>query len=126
MSRNSTCVHRAGSVGEADIVAAWLEDRGIEVEIKDRFVVDTLQIPGITSPTGIQVCVVDPEEAQRAIDLLTEHGQEIHRTGQTETSSATIDATCEECGSVTAFPHEQHGRVETCPHCRAHLDVPDG
>lgn len=106
-------------------MAAWLEDRGIEVQIKDRFVTEILPISGITSPRGIQVCVVDPDEAQRASDLLAEHGQEIQRTGQTGTSPATIDATCEECGSVTPFPYEQRGRVETCPHCRAHLDVPD-
>jgi hypothetical protein len=36
MQRDMICVYRAVDVAEADIVAAWLDDQGVTVHVKDR------------------------------------------------------------------------------------------
>ena len=59
MSGEMVCVHRADTVGAADIVATWLEDRGIPAFVKNRYSVDTLPVPVLTAPHGVEVCVAD-------------------------------------------------------------------
>ena len=124
MPSDLECVYRAANIGEADIVANWLTDHGIEVHIKDSFAATTLQIPAIISAKGIQVCVINPADADRAKALLREHELDIRHARELSALQGPIDATCEECGEVSSFPAQDSGRVQTCPHCRAHLDVP--
>ena len=125
MASDIECVYRAADIGEADIVATWLADQGIEVHVKNRFVSSTLPIPAIISPKGVAVCVINPDDAGRAKALLQEHESDIRSRREASVSKGPIDATCEECGQVSSFPSHEGGRVGICPHCRAHLDVPD-
>lgn len=123
MSRDMICVYRAADVGEADIVAAWLADQGITVHVKDRHAGS--QVPLTVTPRGIEVCVVDPAQVERALALVREHLE--HRKEQTDkaASGRTIETVCEECGKSSRFPFEQRGSVQTCPHCLRYLDVPE-
>jgi hypothetical protein len=123
MPRDLICVYRAADMGEADIVAAWLDDQGIAVHIKNRHAAEMLQTPFIVAPKGIEVCVTDPQQADQAKTLVREHLQ--HRREKTAEPGRTIEAVCEECGKASRFPFEQRGTVQTCPHCRRYLDVPE-
>ena len=124
MPRDMICVYRAADVGEADIVAAWLAEKGITVHVKDRFAAGTMQTPLIVAPKGIEICVVDPEVAEQARALVREHVE--HRREKTdEAAGGTIEAVCEECGNVSRFSFKQRGTVQTCPHCRQYIDVPE-
>lgn len=119
MSQDLICVHRARDIGEADIIVAWLEERGIAAMVKDRYAAGTLQVPQVVAPRGIEVCVLDAQQAEPAHALLAEHAAE-HAVPK----GAPVNATCEECGATTQFAAAQSGSVQSCPHCRAYLDVP--
>ena len=125
MQRDLTCVYRAVDVAEADIVAAWLDDQGITAHVTNRNPAMNLYVPSVVSPKGIEVCVVDPAQAERARVLVLEHLE--HRKEKTDEPAMgrTIESVCEECGKASRFPFEQRGTVQTCPHCRQYLDVPE-
>jgi hypothetical protein len=123
MTQDLPYVYRAASIGEADIVAAWLEEQGIAAFVKDRGMVG-LYGPIAMSPLGIEVCVANSEVAVRAAELLREHAADVEAQKGPPVKD-TIDVVCEACGATTSFPNEQRGRVESCPKCRAFVDVPD-
>ena len=118
------CVYRAADIGEADIVVDWLSKRGIAAEVKERHAAATMQVPMIVAPAGIEVCVIDPNEADHARNLLRDHFAGLKGEPQPEESDRTVEATCEECGGTVSFPSGQRGTVQLCPHCHAYIDVP--
>jgi len=122
MPRDMICVYRAADLGEADIVAAWLEEQGITVHVKDRHA--TSQAPLTVAPRGIEVCVVDPAQTNRATELLRTHADELEVKKPASAHGPDIETVCEECGKASRFPFAQRGSVQTCPHCRQYLDVP--
>ncbi len=119
------CVHRAATVGQADIVVAWLKSQGINAHVKDAFAAGMLSSSLIVAPAGIEVCVIEPEEAERASLLLRDHSEELEKATGADISDQVIEATCEECGRSSLFPLDQRGRVGTCPHCREMIDIPE-
>jgi len=125
MQRDLICVYRAADLGEADIVAAWLDDQGITVHVKNRHAAGTMQTPLIVAPKGIEVCVIDPEQVERAEALVREHLEHRKQKANEPAMGRTIEAVCEECGKASRFSFEQRSTVQTCPHCRQYLDVPE-
>jgi len=123
MTREMNCVHRAVSVEEADIIVAWLADQEINAFVKNRNVIGTVYVPFATAPKGVEVCVLDEEQAKRATELLAEHADELSHRPQPIPPGKVFRAVCEECGRPTDFPSELFGSVQTCPHCRANMDV---
>ena len=105
-------VYRAGSLEEADIIVAWLNAQGIPA----------LDLPAVYTPLGIEVCVPDPEQAQRAVAALTDHYK---RQSEANGPVRLLKVLCEECGKTSSFPYAQRGLVQRCPHCGAHIDVLD-
>ena len=124
MPRDMICVYRAFDVAEADIVAAWLAEQGITVHVKNRNSAINLYVPSVVAPRGIEVCVVDPAQADRAKELLRVHADESAVKKLHDTAGADIEAVCEECGKASRFPFAQRASVQTCPHCRQYVDVP--
>jgi len=121
MQRDLTCVYRAMDVAEADIVSAWLADQEVSTHVKDRHFGS--QLPLTVAPRGIELCVVDPAQAEQVKALVREHLQQ--RREKAAAPGRVIEAVCEECGKSSRFPFEQRGTVQTCPHCRQYLDVPE-
>ena len=122
---DQNCVHRAASVEEADIVVAWLGEEGINAFVKNRHAIGTLYTPIAIAPKGVEVCVFDEQQAARAIILLANHVEKMRRRSLTAPTGKVSRAVCEECGRPTDFPSELLGSVQTCPHCRANMDVAD-
>ena len=115
-------VYRAADIAEADIVAAFLESHGIVAHVKDRLSAGTLQTQIAVAPAGIEVCVAGGEAAEQATALMRDH----YRKPETMAGAGgTVEATCEDCGKTSTFPATSRGRVETCPHCRGYVDVPE-
>ncbi len=122
MPSDMICVYRAADIGEADIVAAWLSDQGIAAHVKDQYLGS--QLPLTVAPKGIEVCVVDPQQAERAKALVREHVEQ-RREKNEAGQGRSVEAVCEECGKTSRFPFGQRETVQTCPHCRNYLDVPE-
>ena len=124
MPRDMICVYRAADLGEADIVAAWLADQGINAHVTNRNPAMNLYVPSAVSPKGIEVCVVDPAQADRAKELLRKHAGESAVKKLHDAAGPDIEAACEECGKTSRFPFAHRGSVQACPHCRQYVDVP--
>ena len=70
MSEDLITVHNAGTLEEADIVVAWLDDQGINAMVKDRHSISTFSGVSAISNNEIEVCVTDPGDAEKARELL--------------------------------------------------------
>ncbi len=116
------CVYRALDFGEADIVAAWLEDHGIPVYVKDRLSAG-IYGPLAVAPRGVQVCVVDAETAERAKVLLAERKAATPADPDAADNWNDIEVLCPDCRGVAHFPVADAGSVQSCPHCGAFVDV---
>jgi len=125
MRNEESCVHRATTLEEADIVVVWLGEEGIRAFVKNRHSIGTLCAPPAVAPKGVEVCVPDEEQAARAKILLADHAEAIRRRSQSAPTGKIFRAVCEECGRPTDFPAELFGSVQNCPHCRANMDVSD-
>jgi hypothetical protein len=125
MSFDAACVHVARDIAEADIVVHWLEQQGIEAYVKNRHAIATVYVPILTAPRGVEVCVLDAAETERAKELLRQHQAEIAESQSATASLGPVYVVCEECGAALCFPSEARGRVENCPHCDKYVDVPE-
>ncbi len=124
MSQDLPVIYHAFDVAEADMLVNWLADRGIEAVVKDRFAAGTMEVRQIVAPAGIEVCALNPEEAETAREQLAEHFEQ-REANQAAKSQDPVDATCEDCGKTATYPADQRGRVERCLHCFAYIDVPE-
>ncbi|MCK4660334.1 MAG: hypothetical protein KAV82_12495 [Phycisphaerae bacterium] len=113
-------VYLATDIEEADVIVNWLGEYGITAVVEG-----ALEIPVVCSPQDIEVCVSDPADAKRAIELLRDHYKPKDQAEEPEDDSRTIEAICEECGKTVSFPYAQRGTVQDCPHCGEYVDVPD-
>lgn len=125
MSGEMVCVHRAATVSEADIVTAWLEERGITAFVKNRLTAETLPIDTHVTRRGIEVCVGDDETAEKAKQLLAEHAEEVEAQHAPPVDDLLADTTCAECNAALSFPLASAGTTETCPHCGGYIDIPE-
>jgi hypothetical protein len=118
--RDPRCVFVADTLGQAGVVAGWLQDHGIAVEVMNQLTMGGLASAQYTPATGIEVWIVDPAQAPEAVRLLGEHALELLARKQ---AGRPLEVVCDECGEVSTFPAEQAGSVQHCPHCSAYLDV---
>jgi hypothetical protein len=129
--RDPRCVYVAQSIGEADVVANYLEQNNIRAEVMNRntrggFEGLSLVSPNAVSVYGMEVWVLDPAQVQKAIQLLAEQEMlKITRKAAKEASGEPIDVVCEDCGETTTFPPAERGTVQSCPHCGEYIDVGD-
>jgi hypothetical protein len=118
--RDPKCVFVAGHVGQADIVAGWLQGHGIPAEVMSRETTGGLGYPLSASTAGVEVWVLDPAQTAEAIRLLGEHALDLRIQ---KPDGPPVEVVCEECGKTGAFPAEERGSVQTCPYCGTYLDV---
>ncbi len=114
-------VFKASSVEQADIVVAWLADRGIPAFVKNRNMAANY-VSLAVAPRGVEVCVVNPDQAEMAISLLKDQS-ELIKERHLETSEKVISIICSECGRRVEFPGELYGTVQSCPACKQNVDV---
>lgn len=123
MIESPVCIRRTGSVEEAELIVAWLDESGIDATIIGQDNPGVLAF-GVTDSQGVAVFVPDAVTAERAAAALAEHDKERGRT--TAIDAADIDVVCEDCGRMCSFDAEHVGSVQACPECGSFLDVPGG
>jgi hypothetical protein len=126
MVRSALCVYTASSVEEADIIAAWLAEQEIEAVVPDRFSIGaaTWGQPAIV-PGGIEICVVNPTDAEVAQSLLEQHAEALQEQLETRGDDGSpISVVCEACHETVSFANSEAGSVAECPNCREYIDVP--
>jgi hypothetical protein len=120
MSDELYCIRRTATVEEADIIIAWLSDRGIEARVVDRDNPGVLAF-GLTDAEGIGICVADEKEAKKGAALLEEHDKEREAR---DAAVGEVEIECEECGTLLKFPASDRGTVQQCSECEAYVDIP--
>lgn len=119
MSRHTNCVYRAATVSQADLVAIWLEERGIKA-----FVKNPLSLLAAPQGVGFEVCVDDASQAEEARALLRDHFDSVARQKDAAPADQSIQVKCEQCGRTSEFPAARCGSVQACSHCGASVEVP--
>ena len=126
MAGEMVCVYRTASVSQADLAVTWLEERGIAAEVNDGQAASSVDALAMAAPRGWAVCVLDAKDAEPAAALLHELFEEAAAKARAEDEAGrVITGECEDCGKVGTFPYSQRGSVQYCPHCHAHMDVPE-
>lgn len=76
MTEDLITVHNAGTLEEADIVVAWLDNQGIKAMVKNRHSISMFSGLSAIWHNEIEVCVTNPGDAEKARELLAnrEHG----------------------------------------------------
>lgn len=124
MAQDIVTVHRAATIGEADVVAAWLEGEGIPAFVRNAHSVVTLHVPVIVAPKGVEICVA-PADADAARELLSAKLAANAAREAALASAPPVEAVCDQCGATWIYPATAAGTVQTCEQCRAYLDVPE-
>ena len=123
MAEEPVMIRRTNTVEEADIIVAWLEERGVKAVVPDRDNPGVLAF-GVTDVEGIEIYVADAETAERARTLLAEHDRQRGAQSTRDAPEDGVEVTCEECGQVNSFPRDAYGSVQECSECGAYLDMP--
>ena len=120
MSDQPVCIRRVTTLEEAQLLVGWLDEHEIDATVVGAQNPGALAF-GVTDFEGIGIFVPDGATAERANALLVENDA---RSPESESSAQILDATCDECGEVTAFQSDAAGTVQSCRACGAFVDVP--
>ena len=123
MSGEPVCIRRASSVEEAEVIVAWLEERGVEARVMDPSNPGVMAF-GVTDLEGVAIYVADAETAKRAEALLAEHDAQHDADMAAVSGDQIVEVTCPDCAQVGSFPVTMRGTVQECPECGTHVDVP--
>lgn len=130
--RDPRCVHVAPDLRSADLIAAWLGEKGFKCETVPP---ENPAAPpdgiGLTehAPPGVEIRVIDVDEAGKARDLIADQIEAVKAIRSMQERRAalggTVTAVCEECGKSSEWPAADMGTTQDCPHCMKYMDIPD-
>jgi hypothetical protein len=126
--RDPRCVHVAPDLRVANIYAAWLGEKGFLCEAVAPDIPDSSPdglAPTEATPPGVEVRVIDVDQAQKARDAI-EESQAVRAVRERRAArTGTVTAACEECGASSEWPAVDMGSTQECPTCGRYMDVPD-
>jgi hypothetical protein len=130
--RDPRCILALPEQSAAELMAAWLTEKGYPCELVGRppgYTIEPITHTTHAEPAEYQVCVMNPEQAEAARELVVEHQAGIAALRELEAKRAsrtgTVSAVCEDCGKSSEWPATAMGTTETCPHCTGYMDIPD-
>ena len=123
MPSEPVCVRRAATIEEAEIIVAWLDERGVLATILDPSN-PGLAAFGVTDLEGVAICVKDQGTADLAKTFLEEHDHDRATAVQATESNTASEIVCEECGKHVTTESSAPGTTLECPHCGAFIDAP--
>jgi len=130
--RDPRVVHVAPDLRIAGILATWFGDKGFPCEVvvpeNPAEAPDGIGLTAAAAP-GVEVRVIDVDQAQKAKDALAEALEVDTALRQLREKRAsrtgTVSATCEECGAASEWAAADMGSTQECPKCGRYMDVPD-
>jgi hypothetical protein len=130
--RDPRVVFVATELRAAEEIGAWLGTKGFPCEVvPPEHAAEPPDGIGLTehAPPGIEIRVIDVDQAQKARDVIEEQREAIQairaRQERRASRTGTVTAVCEECGQSSEWPALDMGSTQDCPHCGKYMDVPD-
>ncbi|QDU18413.1 hypothetical protein [Urbifossiella limnaea] len=126
--RDPRVVHVAPDLRIASTVAAWFGEKGYLCEVVvPEHPAEAPDGIGLTAhaPPGVEVRVLDVDQAQKAKDLLADAFAARELAERRAARTGTVSATCEECGTASEWAAADMGSTQECPSCGRYMDVPD-
>ena len=117
------CIRRAATIEEAEIIVAWLDERGVMATILDPSNPGVAAF-GVTDLEGVAICVKDQNAANLARTFLVAHDRDRATAAQSAESTTASEVACEECGKGVTTESRAPGTTLECPHCGAFVDAP--
>lgn len=77
-----------------------------------------------SEPSGGVPVEVAAEDLERARQLLADVDA-FRRERRLKRQAKRVSFSCEDCGALITVSGDRCGFVETCPHCRCYVDVPE-
>ena len=116
-------LYRASSNLEAQMLVDFLESKGVETWLdEDQSHIGTGvfgNLPQVVKP----LVWVERERAEDAARLVQDFEAMHLKPEEVIAGDGSIKVECHDCRLVTEFPASAVGTVQTCPRCRAYLDV---
>ncbi len=130
--RDPRCVHVAPDLRTADLVAAWLGEKGFKCEVvlpeNPAAPPDAIGLTAHEAP-GVEIRVIDVDQAEKVREAIAEQREALKEIQEARERRAartgTVTAVCEECGKSSEWPAADMGSTQECPHCLRYIDVPD-
>lgn len=125
---NLNSVYTTNSQGQADIVAAWLQENGLDARVNSNTSLGGLPEMILWSKTesasgAFEVWV--PTDSINAAKTMISEWETCQRQATAERmAKGSVDAVCDSCGELNTLPPEKRGAVETCRNCGLYFDVP--
>lgn len=114
---------------DAHLICAILVEAGIPAIVTEDTSLAGLWVGG-TSPIHKPQIMIERNDVERARPLIEQYEaktrERFKANKQTDSDSEEgIAVTCENCQTVTTFPLNKKGTVQSCPKCSEYLDVGD-
>lgn len=126
---NLNSVYTTNFQGQADIVAAWLQENGLDARVNSNTSLGGLPEMILWSKTetasGAFEVWVPNDSVNDAKAMISELETRQRQAAADRTAKGNVDAVCELCGELTTLPAVKRGAVETCSNCGHYIDVPD-
>lgn len=128
--RDPFAAYNAGSNIEAHLVCGLLVDAGIEAVVIEDVSQVGVWVGGTIGELHKPQVWIERADIEPARTVLTEYERRAaeRRAAERDTAGSAgppVKVVCEECGKASEFPAAQRGTVQSCPHCRAYVDVGD-
>jgi hypothetical protein len=125
--RDPFAAYNAGSNVEAHLVCGLLRDADIPAEVIEDVSQVGVWLGGTVAEIHKPQVWIERADLERARPVLTEYERRnaARRAAERDEGAAAppVAVVCEECGRRSEFPAAQKGTVQSCPHCRAYVDV---
>jgi hypothetical protein len=126
--RDPFAAYNAGSNVEAHLVCGLLLGAGIEAMVIEDVSQVGVWLGGTVAEIHKPQVWIERADIEQARQVLTDYEQRAaarRAAGEnaSEVTGPPIEVCCEECGKRSEFPAAQNGTVQSCPHCRAYVDV---
>jgi hypothetical protein len=123
--RDPFAAYNAKSNLEAHLICGLLNDAGVPaVTIEDISQVG-VWVGGLVSEIHKPQVWIERTDVERARPILTAYERRNAERGAERPLEPPVSAVCEECGTRTEFPAHLKGTTQSCPNCKAYMDVGD-
>ncbi|MEO1524677.1 MAG: hypothetical protein AAFX06_04535 [Planctomycetota bacterium] len=117
------CIYTALNNFDAHALVTWLEAHDIPAFAFEDVAGTNVSILGSINDLHAPQVFVDTSDVEAAVPLIKQFEVRRRERQTTQIDADGITATCEECGQSSQFPAKQNGTTQTCPKCRAYMDV---